>query len=417
MTYFSRILPITILSLTWLGLASVIALPVSVVHAAETATSSKSIIPNDPYWDRQWYLRQMGLPEAWTVTTGTSAVTVAVIDTRIDIEHPDLKENIWRNLKEVPGDGLDNDRDGYIDNVNGWNFVNNSPNVQPFAVRHQSMEAWSHGTLVASLIGARGQNNTGIAGVNWNVKIMPLVVLDAEGEGSLEGLLEAIRYAVNHGASIINLSLAGFDYDEQLDQLLRRVAQANVLVVSATGNDTKTKQGLDIEKTPVYPACMDGSINAVLGVSGTDTLDQKAPYANHGKRCTDVAAPALEIFGARPTLQYDEDDRPEHPGYLEGMTGTSLAAPLVSGVASLIKSIQPTWTAQQILKRIMETADAVDGSSPSVLGRLGAGRINAARALNGLGPVIKPAIAPQTATSTKAIIKKKAVKKATTFKR
>ena len=402
------------LSTGWmLILLTVLFHPVSVNATGSVA----EVIPNDPYWSHQWYLRQIHAPAAWSATTGSASVIVAVLDTGIDITHPDIRENIWTNTKEIPDDQIDNDRNGYVDDVHGWSFVNNTPAIQPVKTLDQSLQAYSHGTAVASLIGARGNDGVGIAGVAWNVRIMPLVVLDADGSGHLDGLLNAIRYAVNQGAQIINLSLAGVDYDENLDQLMRRVAQANVLIVVATGNDPRTKTGLNLNTTPVYPACMDGNINAVLGVSGTDTLDQKAPYANAGSACTDLSAPAQQIFAARPI---DTQTSTTFPGYFPSLTGTSLAAPLVSGVAALIKSLQPTWTAQQIRDRLIATADPVEDSTVMVPGRLGAGRLNAAKALEGLIPApvstsSTPLFIASTTSSTSPVIKK-SVKKSPSSK-
>ncbi|MDP3794023.1 MAG: S8 family peptidase, partial [Candidatus Uhrbacteria bacterium] len=297
----------------------------------------------------------------------------------------DLAVNIWTNVKEIPGDGLDNDGDELIDDVHGWNFVTNSPDVRPVFKDKQFEDAWSHGTVTASLLGAKGNNDIGIAGVIWNVRIMPLVVLGAEGEGKIVNLSKAIRYAVSHGAAIINFSLVGYEYDEALDRLIQNTVKAGVVVVTATGNDEQ-KAGLNIDDIPVYPACYDGTSNMVLGVSGTDTLDQKAPFANYGKSCTDVAAPAQELFAARPSYPHDRERATSTvPGYIDRMTGTSLAAPLVSGVAALIKSVRPEWTPQQIYRRIIETSDPIeDNLKPEEKGGLGAGRLNAGRALAGL---------------------------------
>jgi len=365
------------------------------------------VTPNDTFWYKQWYLRQIHAPEAWSVTTGSHAVIVAMIDGGIDITHPDLAENIWTNTKEIPGDGVDNDSDELIDDVHGWNFVTNSPDVRPVFKEKQFEDAWSHGTVTASLLGAQGNNNIGIAGVAWNVQIMPLVVLGADGEGKIVNLSKAIRYAVSHGANIINLSLVGYEYDESLDRLIQNAVKAGVVVVAATGNDEQ-KAGLNIDDIPVYPACYDGTSNMVLGVSGTDTLDQKAPFANYGKHCTDVSAPAQELFAARPSYPHNADRATSTvPGYIDRVTGTSLAVPLVSGVAALIKSVRPEWTPEQIIRRIMETSDPIeDNLKPEEKGGLGSGRLNAGRALAGLATstiveasVPTPAVEPQLISS------------------
>lgn len=345
------------------------------------------LVPNDTFWDRQWDLRQVHAPEAWSVTTGSKDVIVAVIDTGIDITHPDLKENIWTNAHEIPGDGIDNDHDGFVDDVHGWNFANNSADVRPVRKDAQYEEAWSHGTLVASILGARGDNEMGIAGMAWNVKIMPLAVLDADGEGQISDIVKAIRYAVSHGANVINFSLVGYEDNDELNRLMKNAADAGVVLVAATGNADDVKAGINIDDFPAYPVCSEGAINIIIGVSGTDTLDQKAPYANYGKICTDISAPAQELFAARPSYPHDVKPTSTVPGYVGDMTGTSLAAPLVSGVAALIKSVRPSWTAQQIRERILSTADPVEEMlTRQEKGRLGYGRLNAGRALAGLFP-------------------------------
>ncbi len=372
--------------LVHLCLLVVFALPITTLAATPTA----DVIPDDTFWEKQWYLRQIQAPQAWAVTTGSRQVIVAVIDGGVDINHADLQGNIWTNMGEIPDDGIDNDQDGFVDDVHGWNFVTQKGDVRPVFKVTQYEDAWSHGTLVASLIGSRGNDGLGIAGVTWHVRLMPVVVLNGDGEGSVRNVIQAVRYAVNHGAHIINLSLAGYDYDEELDQLIRNAANAGVVIVAATGNDDVGSDGLNTDDAPVYPACMDAGNNIVLGVSGTDTLDQKAPYANYGKLCTDISAPAQELFGARPSYPHDAGRATSTVmGYIDKMTGTSLAAPLVSGVAALIKSVRPGWTAAQIRERIRLTADSIeDNLSIAEKGGLGVGRLNAGRALAGLYPEI-----------------------------
>lgn len=354
--------------------------------AAEQAHAI-GVEPNDSLWSNQWYLRQIRAPEAWTVTTGTSRVIVAVIDGGVDIDHPDLHENVWRNEKEVPGDRIDNDGNGYVDDVYGWNFVMRSNDVRPMYKTRQADEAWSHGTIVASLIAAKGNDEQGMAGVAWNAKFMPLVVLDADGGGEVRNVISALRYAVNHGASIVNLSLVGTEEDPNLQEMIQRAKDAGVLVVAATGNTDEGKAGQNLDEAPLYPVCGDGASNDVLGVSGTDTLDQKAPYANYGRICTDVAAPAQQLFAARPTYGHVRRKGNAPAGYINSITGTSLAAPIVAGVAALIKSVRPEWTPNQIIQHLRATAMPIEENLQiQEKGRMGAGRVDAGRALLALAP-------------------------------
>ncbi len=362
-------------ALVYLGCLAVTVLGAATVHA--------KTIPNDPRWQDQWYLRQIHAPEAWAVSTGTQRVIVAVIDGGVDIGHPDLRENIWINSREQAGDKIDNDRNGFADDLHGWNFVTKSPDVRPVFEPVQLEDTWSHGTMVASLIGAKGNDGIGMAGVAWNVRIMPLVVLDAEGIGTTGHIIQAIRYAVNMGAQVINLSLVGYDNDPALDEMIRRATDAGVVIVAATGNDETSKPGTDLDVTPGYPVCADVGRDAVIGVGGTDVLDQKAPYANFGKRCTDLSAPGHSLLAARPSYPHQKSQfvRPV-PNYREGVIGTSLAAPLVSGAVALLKSVHPSWTPREIRARLYETADPLDATTPrGTKSAFGYGRLNIGRAL------------------------------------
>lgn len=360
---------------------------ISLILALLTAFPARAatfVIPDasNAYWKRQWYLRQIQAPEAWKVLPNTlPEVTVAVIDAGVDITHPDLKDAIWTNAREIPDNQMDDDQNGFVDDVHGWNFALNSNDVRPQEIKNQLEEAWSHGTFVASLLGARAADHLGMIGVNQSVRIMPINALDGDGFGTIPNVLNAIRYAVNQGASIINLSLAGFDDSDELKEMIMRARDAGVLVVAATGNGT-TVAGRDIDRQPVYPVCFDQETNNVVGVSGTDSLDQHAEYANFGMRCTDLSAPGYDLFGARPSYPRKEEGSRPAERYLEGMTGTSLAAPLVSGVASLLKAIRPELTVDQLHQILIATTDNIEGTlKPSEQRKMGTGRLNAFKAV------------------------------------
>jgi len=294
---------------------------------------------------------------------------------------------------------LDNDRDGFVDDVHGWNFVSGSPDVRPVRQDIQLEEAWSHGTIISSLIAAKGNDGRGIAGLDWNARLMPLVVLDAGGQGSVDNLVEAIRYAVNHGAKVINFSLAGYESSPELDEMVKRAVDAGVVLVAATGNDD-LGDGVDLDQTPAFPVCLDGPDNRVLGVSGIDRDNRRAPGANYGRDCTDLVAPGDDIFAARPSYPHDTKPTSTVPGFHGGYSGTSLAAPLVSGVAALLKGIHPEWTPKQIKQRILETADVWNGqeTEAGLQGKLGVGRLNAGRAL-APDRVLVRTLNPATSTS------------------
>lgn len=359
---------------------------------------ASEVVPNDSFWSRQWYLRQIHAPEAWTMSTGSHRVVVAVIDGGVDINHPDLRENIWTNPQEIPGDGIDNDNNGYVDDLHGWDFITQKNDVGPIPSRNpQSEESWSHGTFVSSLIGAKGNNGIGIAGVTWNVQIMSLVVLNGDGFGNMQSIIDAVHYAVQKHVDVINLSLSGNEYNDDLEAAIKEARNAGVFIVSATGNDEGSEVGINTDETPIYPVCMDANMNAVFGVGGTDTLDQKAPYANFGRGCTDLVAPAQEFFGARPSYRRPTDTSTTTANYLDGMTGTSLAAPLVSGAAALLKSVRPDLTPTQITDTLRYSADPIETNlEPSEQGRMGAGRLNVAKALARVMPVASAPASPFT---------------------
>lgn len=370
-------------------------------------TAAAQVVPNDPYFFKQWNLRQINAPLAWESTTGSSSVVVGIIDTGVDITHPDLKDNIWTNVNEIPNNGIDDDKNGYIDDIHGWNFVSNSPMVVPTSTAFQSEEAWSHGTVVSSIVGAKGNNGIGMTGVAWNVRIMPLVALDASGYGSSDAVAKALVYAAKNGVKIINMSLVGFDESDADAEAIQWAAKQGILLIAATGNDTSQAHGANLDLLPAFPVCEDGDTNQVLGITGTDPLDQQASYANYGKACTDLSAPSTELFGARPALTWLNDQENGSVStsllYLEGVSGTSLATPQVTGVAALIASLRPNWTAEQIKQRLLQSIDPVEPNvAPGEKGNWGYGRINAAKAVAGLAPTsTKPVVTTKPKVTVK----------------
>lgn len=336
-------------------------------------------IIDDTFAAKEWHLKAIHAPQAWERETGSSDVIVAVIDSGVDIDHPDLRQNIWTNPQEVPNNGIDDDGDGYIDDVHGWNFVDDTNDVRPIISEDGIDEAFIHGTVVSSLIAARGNDGIGIAGVSWNTRIMPLVVLGADGSGRDTDIAKAIRYATAHGVDIINLSFVGYEKDEVLAQAINEATSQGVLFVSAAGNGDE-EPGENLDLTAAFPACDKGAAGkGSISVTSVDEWKRKAAYANYGT-CVDVSAPGENLFAARPT--YAHTNRAQMaPGYRGNLSGTSVAAPLVAGVAALLKSQHPDWTPEEIAKRIIETSDSVDEVNPDYVGKLGRGQINAEKAL------------------------------------
>ncbi len=335
------------------------------------------IVLNDTFQNNQWYLDAINAYEAWAImpTSSSRDIIVAVVDGGFDDSHPDLKDALWTDPDE-PIDGEDNDNDGYVDDANGWNFVSDSSDIRPVGQIRGNNGAWEHGTIVSSLIAARGNDDIGMAGMAWNVKIMPLVILGSDGSGGTDKLAQAIRYAIHHRADIINLSLEGDMLDQDVaDAILEATAQG-LLVVIAAGNgfDGVADHSDDYQ---IFQACHPGAADqSILVVTGTNKDGSKYSSANFGS-CASLAAPGGEIFAGRPT--YDPDGNHENVSGYGTWSGTSMSAPLVSGVAAMLKMKYPTWTGEQLAQRIIDTVQPFDPSQNS--SGMGAGLLDAYGAL------------------------------------
>lgn len=334
--------------------------------------------PNDDYFDEQWYLSKIQAPNAWDVTVGNRNVVVAVIDGGVDTDHPDLQDQIWRNPGEIADDGVDNDGNGYVDDVRGWDFVGNDADASADSERGTSVDAFNHGTIVAGVIAAQSNNDEGVAGINWRAKIMPIRVLDGLGAGDMDDAIEAVKYAIDNGADVINMSFTGYAYDRQFERAIRDAYEAGVLVVAATGN--KSGGGINLNKTEIYPACFrDLDDDWVLGVAASDTNDGHASFSNYGSACTDLTAPGVDVFGALNFISGDELFGSRYGGYYDG---TSVAAPMVSAAAALLIGAYPEITPAQIKTTLQLSVDPLQGlRGTPYSGQMGAGRLNTANAL------------------------------------
>jgi subtilisin family serine protease len=342
---------------------------------ADADTASISSVPTDEFFSYLWGLHNTGqdggtadadidAPEAWDISTGSNSVVVAVIDTGVLYTHNDLSSNIWSNTNETIN-GIDDDVNGYIDDVRGWDFVNSDNNPT---------DDNSHGTHCAGTIGAIGNNGIGVSGVNWHVKIMPVKVLAAGGSSPWSNITQGVIYAGNNGAQIISMSLSGTGYNQGLaDAILASPA----LVVCAAGNDENNN-----DVTPYYPASYpSANIIAVSATNSTDDLVTVSTVSswgsNYGATKVDLAAPGQNILST-----YNVS------GYYQFKGGTSMATPHVSGVAALIKSINPQLTNTEIKNIILNSVDVI----PSLSGKvLTSGRLNANKAvLAAQAPQTKP---------------------------
>ncbi len=309
---------------------------------------------NDPHI-QQWGYTATGVPLAWDYTTGSHDVIVAVIDNGIVASHADLQANMWRNEAEVPGNGRDDDQNGYVDDVNGWDFVNNDNDPAPdaqYLAPDQSDIGISHGTSVAGIIGAIGNNSRDGAGIAWEVRLMNLRAADNKGDGFNGDLAEAITYAVKNGASIINLSVNSQQDDETLRTALRFAVDRGVAVFASAGNLAASYTDL-----PSFPVCTDrgAAKQWVIGLSAVSEDRRLSSFSNYGPDCIDLTAPGENVNAAG---WYGVD------GYVSGWAGTSFATPFASGAAVLIKALRPDWKADDIyramLGRVSHTCMASD---------------------------------------------------------
>ena len=326
------------------------------------------VIPNDSMFFRQYGLQNLGtfnltfstvdsdsdLPEAWAIEQGDSNVVVAVLDGGIALAHPEFAGRIWQNYNENPSNGIDDDANGYTDDYQGWNFAYNT---------NSPADDLGHGTSVAGIIGANGNNTIGMAGVDWNCKLMICKVLDATNYGTYANIANAIYYAANNGADVMNMSFAGGS-SSTIDAAVLYAYNNNVVMCAATGNGNTS--------VPAFPA----ADSLVLAVGGSNAWDVRYQFSNYGAHM-DVVAAGDYIY----VLDYAN-----FSNYTDYSAGTSLASPFVAGVAALLKAQDTTRTNFEIYTILRATAeDMVDvytsEDTPGWDQYFGYGRVNAYDAL------------------------------------
>lgn len=300
--------------------------------------------PTDPLYAQTWGLANIGQADpknqvgvagidvnaekAWDIQTGTREKIIAVIDTGIDYSHPDLVENMWVNEAEQNGKaGVDDDGNGVVDDIYGYNAINGSGNPK---------DDQGHGSHCAGTIGARANNGIGVAGVNWNVRMMAVKFLDAQGSGSLADAIKAIDYATKMGANVMSNSWGGGGFSQTLLDAIKRSNDAGAIFIAAAGNEYNNN-----DNSPTYPSTY--QVENVMSVAAIDNRGAKADFSNYGKKTVHLGAPGVNIMSTTG-------------GNYKAFSGTSMATPHVAGVAALLWANEPSLTAAQVKERLVATA-------------------------------------------------------------
>lgn len=339
-------------------------------------------IPDDPRYGDLWGLSTIRCPEAWDRATGNGAIVVGVIDSGVDYAHEDLAANIWTNPEEVAGNGVDDDNNGYVDDVYGWDFGNED--ADPLGPSY-------HGTHVAGTIAAVGNNRTGVVGVAWNTRIMPLKMFGDDGTGLTSDAIDALAYAImmrERGVPIrlTNHSWGGGYFSVLLKDTIADSGAAGMLLVAAAGNYPQFFWRNN-DLTPLYPASYE--LENIIAVAASTATDELASFSHYGPRSVDLAAPGQGILSSMPGNGYD---------YLDG---TSMATPHVAGACALIWEAYPEATWEQVRDFIMSTV----ATNSSLVGRIASdGRLDLAAALDRIEPTIEHTPLPNTTNTVDDIV-------------
>lgn len=324
--------------------------------------------PNDPQFNEQWGLWNVGQDggkqgadisalKAWEKTQGSESIVVAVLDSGVDYTHPDLAANIWTRPASVPQ--YEDEQLGEVDDLHGISTAGDVGDVSG-----DPMDENGHGTHCAGIIGAEGNNNQGIAGVNWHVQIMPLKFMSKGGFGTTKGAIEAINYVIDRkragvNVRVISASWGSTQKSKALQEVIKRAGDEGILFVAAAGNNSSNN-----DRSPHFPSSYD--LPNVISVAATNRNDELASFSNFGLKSVHIAAPGAQILSTWLGNEYEEH------------SGTSMATPMVSGVAALVLSKEPKMTVAQLRERLLRSVDKL----PALEGKVASGgRLNAARAV------------------------------------
>lgn len=317
--------------------------------AEKIPLDQRQLLPNDLSFSSQWHLNRINAPLAWDYFSTGSNIVIAIVDDAVERFHPDLNPNIWINSKEIPNNALDDDNNGYIDDINGWDLADNDNTPDPPGLDYD------HGTHVAGISSAVTNNAIGISSIGFSCKLMCLKASGANPNSISQGYA-GILYAANNGAHIINMSWGNGTFSSTNEEVINYALSKNVILVAAAGNSNSS--------AIFYPA----GYNGVISVASTTTDDTKSSFSNFGT-WVKISAPGSAILSTVPFGNYANN------------SGTSMASPMVAGLLGLMKSLNPGMPNQDLIQCLYSTADNLTNVNPGFPGQLGSGRINAGKAM------------------------------------
>jgi len=317
-------------------------------YAEKVPLDRPCLTPNDPSLASQWGLSIIGAPTAWNYFSSGSNIVIAIVDDAVMRTHADLSPNLWVNPGEIAGNGIDDDGNGYIDDINGYDVGSNDNNPNPPST------SYDHGTHVAGIASARSNNGTGVASIGFSCKLM--CVKSTSTASAITNGYDGIVYAAASGADVINMSWGGPSYSTTGQNVINYAWGQGCVLIAASGNDNVSSQ--------FYPA----AFNNVVSVSATTNTDTKASFSNYGS-WIDVSAPGNNIYSTTVNGAYGNK------------SGTSMASPMVAGLAGLMWSLNPGMTKTDLVNCLLSTATSINAQNPGYSGLLGSGRINAAAAM------------------------------------
>ena len=339
--------------------------------------------PNDTYYQngKQAVLDLIGAKKLWDFDIDCSDVTVGVMDSGIQTNHEDLIDNIWVNTGEIVGDGIDNDGNGYIDDIYGWNCGDSNGDVSYVS---------NHGVHVAGIVSAVTDNSKGVASVARNAKIASIKIFNSSGKSTLSYIIEGINYAKKNDINIINCSFGGAGWGNTSVSIVKSAIEAvpDIFFVIAAGNIATSTPQADNDKVAVYPSQLTKDLDNVISVANTTSSDELSSTSHYGATSVDIAAPGTGIYSTIPTSSYGT------------MSGTSMATPMVASAVAVMRAVNPNISAKKIKETLCSSSDKLSALTGKVIS---GGRLNAYNAVKAIMPTATPTATPTvkpTATPT-----------------